>query len=152
MGVSGHQLYDPKNRAEYSRYISSAAWAQKKDKYRKSKLPQECYCCGEHRGPKQFHHRSYRNFGRERLMDIVPVCQGCHDEVHRYQRQRQCDIWQATTRTRKKRRFFEAERAVQVAGKGNAERKARALTDAQQLRASEQKKLRKRQEAAKGKA
>lgn len=92
---------------EYQDYITSAAWRRVRERYWVSKLPQECYCCGCPRHPgMHLHHRTYKNFGHERLMDLVPVCSDCHAEIHRLARLplwRRRGLWFATKHVRKMR-------------------------------------------------
>lgn len=46
------------------------------------------------------HHRTYKNLGAERLMDLVPLCQRCHVKVHQLYdndlRWRRRGLWYAT--------------------------------------------------------
>lgn len=58
-----------------------------RERYWASKLPNNCFCCwAEWRPGFHLHHRTYKNLGNERLMDLVPVCQDCHDLIHRLYR------------------------------------------------------------------
>jgi hypothetical protein len=43
-----------------------------------------------------------KNLGCERLLDIVPVCSGCHESIHQLQKPTGLPLWQATTQTRRK--------------------------------------------------
>src|SRR5690606_19121762 len=85
---------------EYERYIQSAAWRRKREAYWRSGLPKNCYVCDAERRPgMHLHHRTYKNLGSERLMDLVPLCPGCHDLVHRIHREpkfRRKGLWYAT--------------------------------------------------------
>lgn len=80
MGVPGKATV---TKAGYSEYIQSPAWRKVRDRYWASKLPKECFGCGieRHKGM-HLHHRTYKNLGNERLMDLVPMCQQCHQDVH----------------------------------------------------------------------
>lgn len=70
-------------REEYDNYINSPAWRAMRQKYWDSKLPNDCYCCGTPRHPgMHIHHKTYKRFGNEYLMDLIPVCQDCHDKIH----------------------------------------------------------------------
>ncbi len=68
------------NRQRYEEYIASPAWGEKRRRYFASKLPQGCVVCGADRV--QLHHRTYRRLGREKLQDLVPLCQPCHSAGH----------------------------------------------------------------------
>ncbi|MET3567964.1 5-methylcytosine-specific restriction endonuclease McrA [Leifsonia sp. 563] len=80
MGVPGKRTV---SRAGYSAYIQSPEWRAVRQRYFASGMPQECYVCGTPRKPgMHLHHRTYKNLGAERLMDLVPVCPGCHELIH----------------------------------------------------------------------
>lgn len=80
MGIPGRATV---SRHEYRYYINSPAWRQVRDRYWASKLPKSCYVCDAPRRPgMHLHHRTYKNLGAERLMDLVPVCPTCHDHIH----------------------------------------------------------------------
>lgn len=90
----------------YDEYIKSNAWKQKRAKYWLSKLPKTCFVCGAARHPgMHLHHRTYKNFGNERLMDLVPICQQCHNLVHEvYESDPKWKVrglWAATNEARK---------------------------------------------------
>ena len=70
------------DRDGYAEYIRSEAWQEVRRRFWASRLPKECYCCGREDGPKDLHHRTYKNLGNERLMDLVPLCRSCHMRVH----------------------------------------------------------------------
>lgn len=66
-------------RMTYNEYIRSDAWQEKREAFRRSKLKKKCFC-----GERQvdLHHRSYKNLGNERLMDLVPLCRKHHILTH----------------------------------------------------------------------
>ena len=71
--------------ADYREYLASEAWERVKQHYRASGRPQSCRGCGCPRA--QLHHRHYRRVGgRERPEDLIPLCGGCHNELHRLRR------------------------------------------------------------------
>jgi len=39
-----------------------------------------CYCCGTE--AVQVHHKTYINFGKEKLDDLISVCPVCHQIIH----------------------------------------------------------------------
>jgi len=81
MSIAGKRTV--KRGAEYYAYLRSDAWYEVKLRYLQSKLPKNCYiCAAPWSNAFVFHHRTYKNLGCERLMDIVPVCRPCHDIVH----------------------------------------------------------------------
>lgn len=80
MGIPGRRTV---SRAEYRAYIASPAWRRTRERYWASNMPTACYVCDAPRRPgMHLHHRTYKNLGAERLMDLVPLCPSCHDEVH----------------------------------------------------------------------
>lgn len=91
---------------DYAEYIQSSAWRAKREKYWASKMPKDCYCCGKPRhAGMHLHHRTYKNLGNERLMDLVPVCQSCHDRIHQLHKDphwKRKGLWATTHRARKR--------------------------------------------------
>ena len=74
-------------REGYLDYIRSAEWKAVKTRYLKSKLPKNCLVCkAPWSNSFHFHHRTYKNLGREFLRDLVVVCGKCHDLIHEYQK------------------------------------------------------------------
>lgn len=66
--------------AEYYAYLRSDEWRDVKARYMASRLPKECYVCRSQWNRNfHFHHRTYKNLGAERLMDIVPAMLYFHD-------------------------------------------------------------------------
>ena len=105
MSVPGRRTVE---RSEYRDYIQSAEWRRTRERYWASKLPHDCYCCGTQRRPGfHLHHRTYKNLGQERLMDLVPVCPRCHDNIHALYESdpewKRRGLWYATQRVRKQR-------------------------------------------------
>jgi 5-methylcytosine-specific restriction endonuclease McrA len=93
-------------RYEYSEYIKSKRWRAVRDRYWASDLPKECYICGVKGGTSMdLHHRTYKNLGNERLMDLVPLCRTCHNNVHTLHREtndnHKLNLWAATKKARK---------------------------------------------------
>jgi len=67
--------------SSYSEYLKSPHWAELKNRYRKSKLPQDCFGCGQ-KNKLSYHHKTYKNLGHERTDQIVAVCDNCHKKIH----------------------------------------------------------------------
>lgn len=65
----------------YHEYIKSKEWRAVRKRYKDSKLPWECAVCGD-TGALDLHHRTYKNLGHERLMDLLPLCKLHHQAVH----------------------------------------------------------------------
>lgn len=79
MGVKGKATV---TRSGYKAYIQSKEWQAVRKRFWSSKLPKNCFVCGELGGKMDLHHRTYKNLGNERLMDLVPVHRNCHYEIH----------------------------------------------------------------------
>lgn len=65
----------------YERYITSSEW----DTKRKQALNAHgAYCrgCGRNNIGLHVHHRTYARLGRERMSDLVILCEPCHAGVH----------------------------------------------------------------------
>ena len=88
----------------YAEYIASAAWQDTRRRFWASKLPKDCWCCSRTDGPKDLHHRTYKNLGRENLRDLVPLCRDCHDRIHElHRRNPRLSLWGATGAVRLER-------------------------------------------------
>jgi hypothetical protein len=89
--------------AGYQEYINSDEWRAVRRRYWASKMPKDCYVCGASRHPgMHLHHRTYKNLGNEQLVDLVPVCEGCHEEIHMLQRENHCSLSRATKWARRR--------------------------------------------------
>ena len=88
-------------REDYQAYINSSAWRAVRLRYISSKLPKVCARCGKPWGKgDHLHHRTYKRFGNERLLDLVPLCEPCHMAVHELYdsdpKLKQRGLWYAT--------------------------------------------------------
>jgi 5-methylcytosine-specific restriction endonuclease McrA len=86
---------------DYEAYIRSSAWRSVRARFIASKLSKVCAGCKQPWGRgDHLHHRTYKNLGAERLMDLVPLCQPCHVKVHQLYdsdpKWRQRGLWYAT--------------------------------------------------------
>lgn len=98
---------------DYKKYIRSTAWRNKRKQYFESKMYNTyptgkaagkfvCYVCGSDDNL-QLHHRTYKRLGNERInVDLVPVCQKCHTNIHQYQDKTGYNLWGATKRYKKR--------------------------------------------------
>jgi hypothetical protein len=86
----------------YDDYLKTAHWKDVRKKYWNGKLHNKtCYVCGS-KNNLQVHHKSYRRIGHEYLRDLCLLCNACHKETHRLERERPCGIlFGATKRARK---------------------------------------------------
>lgn len=104
MGVPGKRTV---SRMDYRAYIASPEWQATRQRYWNSKLPKECWVCDAPRSPgMHLHHRTYKNLGNERLMDLVPVCAACHKVIHQIAKTQYggntSNLWKATTAARRR--------------------------------------------------
>ena len=68
-------------RGHYNEYLRSDHWARIKAAWIASGRSMQCYICSS-QFDLHFHHRSYQNLGREKLNDLIVLCDRCHYEVH----------------------------------------------------------------------
>lgn len=64
---------------DYDIYMLSDKWNKKRLEQIK-KYP-KCFCCGKNKRL-TVHHKTYINFGHERMKDLVTLCWHCHKKVH----------------------------------------------------------------------
>jgi len=66
---------------EYSEYLQSKHWKElRKRFYKKNK--KVCSVCGATKKI-QLHHLTYIRLGKERLSDLMSVCDSCHHLIHK---------------------------------------------------------------------
>ncbi|MBF0307556.1 MAG: HNH endonuclease [Alphaproteobacteria bacterium] len=78
-------------RVGYARYIRSASWRNSPGRLEELRRSgHSCRLCGRGRPEAVItvHHRTYRNFGRERPEDLTTLCEECHREVTNILRRR----------------------------------------------------------------
>jgi hypothetical protein len=113
--------------SSYADYLRSEHWLEVKAAYRRNpNFPKTCLICQEPLF--QLHHRTYRRIGREKLTDLIPLCQVHHLEVHQASTARNISLWNIEEAlgyhfgwTRKRidvvmRPFRQAAKAVPVVG------------------------------------
>ena len=76
------------DKGQYSAYLQSGRWRRKRT--RRLKKDQCCQTCGVTRGL-EVHHRTYERVGRERLSDLITLCNACHVAITASIRARQID-------------------------------------------------------------
>lgn len=104
MSAAGRAKYGPN---QYRAYIQSAEWRAVRERYWSSKLSKNCFVCDSPRVPGMYlHHRTYKNLGAERLMDLVPVCPDCHAFIYALHSdtfwKRHGGFWAATKEARRR--------------------------------------------------
>ena len=66
---------------EYSEYLESEEWAQKKKEILR-RAGYRCRRCGAKGVKLHIHHETYVRLGNERMSDLTALCSKCHAEVH----------------------------------------------------------------------
>ena len=91
-------------RREYQKYLQSSHWKDIRRRYRESKLfDGQCYACSSTERL-QLHHKSYNRLGRERLTDLIYLCDECHSIIHHILRIRasgKTNLWNVARKLRK---------------------------------------------------
>lgn len=85
----------------YRDYLNTEHWRRVKERYNNSKLPKKCYVCGC-RDNLNLHHKTYKNIGNERLMDLIYLCNEHHNIVHKVINFYNKDLWTASRYVRKR--------------------------------------------------
>lgn len=103
--------------AEYQAYIGSDGWRTR----RAVKLQQspKCEACGS-RENLHVHHRSYENFGTERMSDLRTLCESCHSWVHYVERTMATPLAEATDIVIRTRTAPRPERPSPPVGRGRS--------------------------------
>ncbi|HEX3856974.1 MAG TPA: HNH endonuclease [Verrucomicrobiae bacterium] len=63
---------------EYDQYINSAQW-RNISALMKRIAGNKCGHCGRSSSKLEVHHLTYERFGRERMNDLVVLCESCHE-------------------------------------------------------------------------
>ena len=88
----------------YAEYLRSPHWQEVRRRYYASKFYKgRCVGCGCADKPLEIHHRTYRRFGAEKLMDIMALCRECHQLSHDIEN-KGTQLWKATGKAINKRR------------------------------------------------
>jgi hypothetical protein len=77
----------------YMEYLTSDHWYDLRERYRHSKLSQNCLICFDPNV--DLHHRTYKRLGAERLNDLVPLCRLHHEQAHELERAGSVSLWDA---------------------------------------------------------
>lgn len=68
----------------YTFYLQSRHWSEVKTRFWLSKYKKECSLCGRSDVLLEVHHKTYKNIGHEKLIDLLYLCRGCHELTHQY--------------------------------------------------------------------
>jgi 5-methylcytosine-specific restriction endonuclease McrA len=63
----------------YNRYLESNQWKEKAKKVRR-RDKYKCRVCGKPGWV--VHHLTYKRVGKERLSDLITLCEHCHKDIH----------------------------------------------------------------------
>ncbi len=67
----------------YSAYLESAHWRKTREVFLRRPGNGVCFVCKRRRRSMHVHHCSYDRVGAETAADLVALCKGCHEELHR---------------------------------------------------------------------
>lgn len=81
---------------KYAEYINSEAWQKTRNRYKNSRLSQNCYCCLRSDVPMDLHHKTYKSLGKENLNHLTKVCRSCHEIIHEIVKEQKVHVWVAT--------------------------------------------------------
>lgn len=73
------------NRKLHGDYLRSPEWRAKRDAVLR-RDGYMCQACLQNQAV-QVHHKTYRHWGNEPLFDLVAVCEICHDEITKMDRE-----------------------------------------------------------------
>ena len=88
----------------YQDYLQSAHWKDVKQRYYRSKFKKECFICGKKNLPLHLHHRTYKRLGKEKLNDLILLCENCHHLLHKMfnnKKSRKTTLWNVSNKLRK---------------------------------------------------
>jgi hypothetical protein len=71
---------------EYKKYLKTEHWLELKKRMWSSNVPKVCFACGIGNCKLAIHHRTYTRIGREKISDLVFICDGCHKKIHEYKK------------------------------------------------------------------
>ena len=66
---------------EYSKYLQSKSWKERRNKLREA-WGNKCICCYGTENL-HIHHMNYDCLGKETMKDAVLLCKGCHLNIHK---------------------------------------------------------------------
>ena len=66
---------------EYREYLKSDKWKQKATRKRKQ-AGNKCQLCNKGTLTLHVHHRTYENIYKEKLADLIVLCEKCHEKFH----------------------------------------------------------------------
>ena len=81
----------------YNEYLKSEHWKQFKEKVFRSKMMKNgfsCWMCTNNNTRLNVHHKTYKNLGKEKIGDIMLICEKCHKFIHIIDRK--LDLYQRT--------------------------------------------------------
>lgn len=105
---------------DYNNYINSPEWKTvREDAF----LLHGRFCakCGS-KNRLHVHHKTYKRFTHERVdIDLIPLCESCHDKCHTFCKANNIDLWHGTER------FIFGERRKKKHKSGLSKRQRRRL-------------------------
>lgn len=74
-----------KKRADYHKYLKSDTWKRKARACRK-RAGYRCQLCATTNQQLETHHNTYENLGDEKPIDLVCLCDLCHEMFHKHRK------------------------------------------------------------------
>lgn len=83
------------SKTTYDDYINSATWRAVREEAFKIHGRECCKCKSKRR--LHVHHKTYKRLTKEWVdIDLVPLCESCHDKCHRFCSANNLDLWHGT--------------------------------------------------------
>lgn len=83
--IKGYALRNTKLKnkgyTSYNEFLNSKRWKTVREFAWKNLIKKECFICNKN--PTQLHHLKYSRITSNTLRWIIPICDNCHDEIHR---------------------------------------------------------------------
>jgi hypothetical protein len=95
----------------YIKYLHSRHWRNFKKRRGECKLKQSCVVCGSNY-KLHLHHKTYKNIGKERLMDVDWLCEKCHNYLHYYLVKTKSSRLNKWNVVRKMRRYYSKKKSM----------------------------------------
>ncbi|WP_354005557.1 HNH endonuclease [Paenibacillus polymyxa] len=89
----------------YKDYLGGRHWQNVRKRFAESKFKNECNVC-KSKNKLNLHHKSYKRVGKERLNDLVYLCESCHNKAHELlkgEHSQKINLWNINRRMRKRK-------------------------------------------------
>lgn len=80
---------------DYSEYLQSETWSRRRKEVFEL-YGHLCLKCGSSKNL-HVHHKTYKRLGVERIdLDLIPLCETCHDKLHAFCKEKHLNLWHGT--------------------------------------------------------